>query len=650
MAAAPLLPTHRRYVNGVPVPQRQTLRMSEKFMVLLIVAAFLFVLVGAMFFLPEFREKVVGPGEPGDIFRPQPPASPPVEGLKFHQHDFDPVENVARDVVDSPKSRGKQELEIEQEKVLQEARQVLNKFGDDDVKNDIKQDKAKLQLQREEEEKRKQEEKNKELLEVNRVDTGAVGVSGGEPTDQDTKMKRDKIKEMMKFAWDNYVQYAWGQNELKPISKRGHSASIFGNSAMGATIVDGLDTLYLMGLMDEYKKGRDWIATNLKMEATADISVFEVTIRFVGGLLAAFAMTGDQMFKDKAVMIADKLLPAFNTPTGIPWALVNTKRGNGRNWGWASGGSSLLAEYGTLHLEFAYLTELTGNSVYLDKVKRVREVISELDKPDGLYPIYINPKTGKWGQNHASLGAMGDSFYEYLLKSWIMSGKIDNNARRMYDQAMTAIDKMMVQKSASGLTYVGDYKNKRVEKKMDHLSCFSGGMFMLGVEGAPEELKNRYKELGTEITNTCHESYIRSATRLGPEAFRFEGNVEAMSIRQNEKYYILRPEVIESYFYMWRFTKDTKYRDWGWDAAQALEKYCRTPGGFTGIRDVYNPNPAQDDVQQSFFLAETLKYLYLLFSEDTLLPLDSWVFNTEAHPLPVKTSLGAKDSHANDRR
>jgi mannosyl-oligosaccharide alpha-1,2-mannosidase len=125
------------------------------------------------------------------------------------------------------------------------------------------------------------------------------------------------------------------------------------------------------------------------------------------------------------------------------------------------------------------------------------------------------------------------------------------------------------------------------------------------------------------------------ATKLGPEAFRFDGNNEAIALRSNEKHYLLRPEVVETYFYMWRITHDQKYRDWAWEATQALEKHCRTDDGYSGIKDVYSPIPAKDDVQQSFFLAETLKYLYLIFSDDSVLSLDKWVFNTEAHPLPI---------------
>lgn len=129
--------------------------------------------------------------------------------------------------------------------------------------------------------------------------------------------------------------------------------------------------------------------------------------------------------------------------------------------------------------------------------------------------------------------------------------------------------------------------------------------------------------------------FVYVATKLGPEGFRFDGANEATAMRPNEKHYILRPETVETYFYLWRLTHDQKYRDWAWEATQAIENHCRTEHGYAGIRDVYNANSAKDDVQQSYFLSETLKYLYLIFCDDSVLPLEKWVFNTEAHPLPI---------------
>ncbi|XP_055371488.1 mannosyl-oligosaccharide alpha-1,2-mannosidase IA isoform X1 [Condylostylus longicornis] len=449
--------------------------------------------------------------------------------------------------------------------------------------------------------------------------------------------KREIVKQMMKHAWDNYKLYAWGKNELRPLSQRAHSGSIFGSHELGATIIDGLDTLFIMGMNNEYEEGKDWIARKFSLDnITAELSIFETNIRFIGGLLTLYAFTGDQMYKEKAQHVADKLLPAFQTPTGIPYALVNTKTGISKNYGWASGGSSILSEFGTLHLEFSYLSDITGNPLYKERVQNIRQVLKEIEKPKGLYPNYLNPKTGKWGQQHMSLGALGDSFYEYLLKAWIQSGQTDEEARQMYDDAMKAIVEKMVRTSNSGLIYVSDLKFDRLEHKMDHLACFAGGLFAMGANSRQNDNTEKFWEVGKGLTNTCHESYDRTPTKLGPEAFRFTDAIEARALKAQEKYYILRPETYESYFILWRLTHDQKYRDWGWEAIQALEKHCRTPHGYCGLKNVYMEDPQKDDVQQSFFLAESLKYLYLLFSDDSLLSLDEWVFNTEAHPLPIK--------------
>ncbi|XP_044757578.1 mannosyl-oligosaccharide alpha-1,2-mannosidase IA-like isoform X2 [Coccinella septempunctata] len=469
------------------------------------------------------------------------------------------------------------------------------------------------------------------------ADYDYLGDDGSILANDTTSQRRDKIKEMAQHAWDNYVKYAWGKNELRPISKRGHSASIFGTMPLGATILDGLDTLYIMGMEKEFKQARDWVANELNLDQMAnDVSVFETNIRFVGGLLSCYALTGDVMFRDKAQQIADKLLPAFQTPTGIPYAIVNFKTGMSKNYGWASGGSSILSEFGTLHLEFGYLSDVTGNPIYRSKVEKIRQVIQKTDKPNGLYPNYFNPKTGKWGQHHMSMGALGDSFYEYLLKVWIQSNKEDNEVRQMFDDAMEGVFKHMLQTSTGGLMYFADLKFDRPEHKMDHLACFSGGLLALGSKTLKNHMSDKYMDVGKGITNTCHESYDRTYTKLGPEAFRFTEGAEARALKSTEKYYILRPEVIESYFYLYRLTKDPKYREWAWEAAQALEKHCRVNGGYTGLKNVYTEDPQQDDVQQSFFLAETLKYLYLIFSDDNLISLDEWVFNTEAHPIPIK--------------
>lgn len=462
----------------------------------------------------------------------------------------------------------------------------------------------------------------------------AMGRDGGRPADPKTNNRREKVKEMMKFAWDNYKRYAWGKNELRPLTKNGHIGNMFGG-LRGASIVDSLDTLYIMGLMDEYNDAKEWVQTSLDLNSNGEASLFEVNIRYVGGLLSAYYLTGEELFRNKALELGEKLLPAFNTPTGIPRGVINLGSGTSWSWGWASAGSSILAEFGTLHLEFVHLTELSNNPVFKEKVMSIRKLLNKIEKPHGLYPNFLSPVSGNWVQHHVSIGGLGDSFYEYLIKSYLMSDKTDDEAKTMYYSALEAIEANLVQKSPGGLTYMAEWRGGILDHKMGHLACFSGGMIGIGADDGAPEKRQHYLDLAAEITHTCHESYTRSTTKLGPEAFRFDSGAEATATRLSDRYYILRPEVIESYMYMWRLTHDPKYRDWGWEAVEALEQHCRVESGFSGIRDVYTMTASHDNMQQSFFLSETLKYLYLLFSDDDLLSLEDWVFNTEAHPLPI---------------
>jgi mannosyl-oligosaccharide alpha-1,2-mannosidase len=445
---------------------------------------------------------------------------------------------------------------------------------------------------------------------------------------------------MIQHAYSGYAKYAWGANEHRPISKTGHTANVFGSHTLGISIIDSLDTIYLADLKQFFQKSREWIETQFNPNVASEISAFEINIRLVGGFLAIYALTDDKLYLDKAQMVANLLLPAFDTPTGIPYALITLSTGASKNWNWAAGGCSILSELGTMHLEFQYLSQLTGKDIYLQKVEKIRKVLKEASE-NNMYYNYINPQTGKWCQKQASLGGLGDSFYEYLLKSWVLSGKKDEQARSMYEGAMKAAEESMLRKTpTTNLMYFGEQRSGRLDPQMGHLTCFVGGLYILSIQTGALVNSSSDKhelEIAQGIGKTCRESYIRAPTGLGPEGFHFERvDVEAKSLRDNEKYYILRPEAIETWFYLWRHTHDQIYRDWAWDAVIALEKYCRVEGGYSGIRDVYSIPVSHDDVQQSFFIAETLKYLLLIFSDDTFIPLDTYVFNTEAHPFRIR--------------
>eukprot|EP00026_Physarum_polycephalum_P016664 Phypoly_transcript_17627.p1 GENE.Phypoly_transcript_17627~~Phypoly_transcript_17627.p1 ORF type:complete len:238 (+),score=36.03 Phypoly_transcript_17627:73-786(+) len=233
-----------------------------------------------------------------------------------------------------------------------------------------------------------------------------------------------------------------------------------------------------------------------------------------------------------------------------------------------------------------------------------------------------------------SLGSGGDSYYEYLLKVWLLSGKRVARYKQMFNEAMDpVIAKLLKFSHPSKLLYLTEGWGEYTTGEMHHLACFSGGLFALAAHHNASNDVDLYMTIGKELTYTCHEFYTQTDTQLGPEEVAFRPNFNYFPI--SEKYY-LRPETIESYFVLYWITGDPIYQEWGWEAFIAIEKYCRTPnGGYSGILDVTTTTVTHDDLQQSFFLAETLKYLYLLFSPRETLSLDEWVFNTEAHPLRV---------------
>ncbi|CAD5232071.1 unnamed protein product [Bursaphelenchus xylophilus] len=455
-----------------------------------------------------------------------------------------------------------------------------------------------------------------------------------QPIDLENAHRREFIKNMTKHAWAGYRKHAWGYNEVKPISKRSHNQPIFGGEKMGATIVDGADTLYIMGLHEEYEQAKDFIKNNFSIHNAKTASTFETTIRFTGGLLSLYALTKDPMYIDKAVEVSDALLPAFNTKTGIAMSLVDVPGKSASNYGWVMSLASILSEFGSLHLEYLYLSKLTGKNIYEEKVQRIRDVLEKIPKKDGLYYNYVDPKTGEFVGSHVSLGALGDSFYEYLIKSYIHTEKQDKQAYYMYRNASDAIQKKMVFTSKSGLKYVAELRRDNAEHKMSHLSCFCPGMFALEADVEQDlDRKRKVMQLAEDLGHTCHESYARAPTGIGPEMFYFNADEDATS-KRGENGFILRPEAIEGWFYLWRLTKNEKYKTWIWDAIVAVDRYCKKEDGYVGLKNVYNPDAGFDDVQQSFFIAETIKYAYLTFADDEI-PLSKWVFNTEAHPFPI---------------
>jgi mannosyl-oligosaccharide alpha-1,2-mannosidase len=337
---------------------------------------------------------------------------------------------------------------------------------------------------------------------------------------------------------------------------------------------------------------------------------------------------------EKAKEMADRLVPAFNTTTGIPYGIVNLKTQKARNPSWSQG-SSILSEFGSVQLEYKYLSKHLGDPSYAKLADKVMEYLYSMDKTEGMYPVYLNPETGKFTSNLVSYGGLGDSFYEYLLKQYILSGKEDLRAKEMYEESIEGLVNRLLGKSIPNKwQFIGEYQlGQGMIPEMDHLVCYVPGMLALGAEGPFEK---SHLKLATALLDTCYKLYESQVTGIGPERVRFNVDGETKEDYKILKAsYLLRPETIESIFVLWRKTHNETYREWGWKIFEAIEKYCKTPTSYSGLEDVTKKKPTWNNSMQSFFFAETLKYLFLLFSDDNVLPLDSFVFTTEAHPLGI---------------
>ncbi|CAJ1068688.1 endoplasmic reticulum mannosyl-oligosaccharide 1%2C2-alpha-mannosidase-like [Xyrichtys novacula] len=454
------------------------------------------------------------------------------------------------------------------------------------------------------------------------------------PTKVSGATRLEVVRESFRHAWKGYKDFAWGHDELRPLSKS--YSEWFG---LGLTLIDALDTMWILGLKEEFEEAKSWVATELTFNKNVDVNLFESTIRILGGLLSTYHLTGDTVFLEKAKDIGSRLMPAFNTPSKIPYSDVNIGKGTAHPPRWTS--DSTVAEVTSIQLEFRELSRLTEEPQYQAAVAEVMNQIHKLDgKLDGLVPMFINTNSGQFThQGIYTLGARADSYYEYLLKQWIQGGKKEDQFLEDYLQAIGGVKKNLLQKSSpNGLTFVGELSHGQFSPKMDHLVCFLPGTLALG---AHHGLPSDHMDLAKQLMESCYQMYVQMETGLSPEIVHFnmyEGSTRDIDVKLADRHNLLRPETVESLFYLYRFTKDPKYQDWGWEILQNFNKYTKvSSGGYTSINNVRDPDyPSPRDKMESFFLGETLKYLYLLFYDDpNFISLDQYVFNTEAHPLPI---------------
>ncbi|EUC64241.1 mannosyl-oligosaccharide alpha-1,2-mannosidase [Rhizoctonia solani AG-3 Rhs1AP] len=465
--------------------------------------------------------------------------------------------------------------------------------------------------------------------------------------------KRQDAIDLFTSAYTDYKENAWGHDSLAPLSK----TFIDDRNGWGATIVDAMSTIKIMGLEDLFTEAVNFSSKiDFNRSKTSDkVSLFETTIRYLGGLISAYELGGkkDQALIDRAREVGNKLSNGWQGTNDFPYNTLDFTTD-----------VPVIEEVsvaGTLILEWFKLAEYTGNKTYLELVERSMRRVGTNDSPlPGLPAQGIDPSTGQPIGDYITWGGGSDSYFEYLIKY----GRLTNNASPEWTSRwLTAVDSSIrylaqtaVNTSIPDLLYLGDYTGGRVRHISSHLACFHGGNWIMGGRLTGNDTIVQY---GLRLTDACWNTYEKTGTGIGPEVFAYVGSdgsytgtspsTSDLEFYQNNGFYVyngyayydLRPEVLESNFYAWRATGDIKYFNRAVTGLESIKKYCRPGVGVAGINDVRSTNSSYIDHTESFFFAEVIKYIYLTFDEPEKFSLDKYVFNTEAHPFEAPPPVEA---------
>jgi len=413
-----------------------------------------------------------------------------------------------------------------------------------------------------------------------------------------------RVKADFTHAWNGYKRYAWGHDGLKPLSMKAYD---WYGTPFYLTAVEALDTMTLMGLNEEADSTREFIATHLSFDKDVYVNVFEFTIRIVGSLLANYQLSRDERLLHLAEDLGRRMLPAFVTPTGMPYREVNLKTGAVR------GELSDPGAAGTLLVEFGSLTAMTGKAEFYNSAKLALLAIYRARSPIDLVGEGINVRTGEWTKPDSHISAGIDSYYEYLLKCALLFD--DEDCKTMWLTSYNAINRYLLDSSAHGFWYGHADMNtgKRTRTWFGDLDAFFPATLALwGDIGRADRL-----------LRSCMDMWTKHG--IEPEQYNYvTGAVE------KPRYY-LNPEIMESAYYLHQKTNDPVYLAMGKILLDSLETYCRTEEAFAELESVVTKE--KRDRMEPYFMAETLKYLYLLFSPPETLAFDRVIFNTEAHPI-----------------
>jgi ER degradation enhancer, mannosidase alpha-like 2 len=414
-----------------------------------------------------------------------------------------------------------------------------------------------------------------------------------------------RVRAEFLHAWRGYERHAWGHDELRPLSR---TARDWYGEPLYMTQVDALDTLFIMGFREEERRTREFVVKSLSFDKDIYVQNFEITIRHLGGLLSAYQLTGDRRLLRLAEDLGTRLLPAFNTPTGIPYRFVNLRTGKVR------GEVTNPAESGTLLIEFGALSKLTRKPVFYDTAKRALVETYKRRSSIGLVGSRVNVETGEWVGKTSHISGGIDSYYEYLLKCWLLFR--DEDCRRMWLESIAAVNRYLADDDARGELWYGHadmQTGRRTATSYGALDAFFPAALALSGD--------------TERARRLQASSMKMWRAHGIEPER----LDYRTMKVTGAGYPLRPEIVESAYYLQHLTGDPRYLREGAEMFEDFVKHCRTDTAYAALKSVETKE--KEDNMESFLFAETFKYFYLLFAPPRTLDFDKVIFNTEAHPI-----------------
>ncbi|MDX9941313.1 MAG: glycoside hydrolase family 47 protein [Bacteroidales bacterium] len=413
----------------------------------------------------------------------------------------------------------------------------------------------------------------------------------------------DVVNETLR-SWQAYKTYAWGHDVLAPLSK---SYMDWYDEPLYISPIDAYSTLHVMGLMDEAAEIERYVVDSLHFDKNIDAKVFEVNIRILGGLLSMYALSGNERVLEKARDFGERMLPAFDTPTGIPSYWVNLQTGVAR------GDTVNVAEAATYTMEMGILSYYTRDPKYYQAAKKATLAIYSRRSPLGLIGDIINVQTGEWVSRQSHICAGVDSYYEYLYKSYLLFG--DPELGKIWDESIGPV-KQYIMKEHEGRLW-----NARVD--MDSGQQTSASVTLYDAFFPATLVLSGDTALAKRLHTTW--DWLWKRYGLVPMVYDYERG------QPNYPVYDLNPEVIESAYYLWHFTGDTLYFNRNEHYWNSIREHCRTEVAYTAVANVETME--QRDEMATFFFAETLKYLFLTFSlHQGKFDFDDQIFNTEAHP------------------